>query len=227
MASAYVCWRRRPPATSPGRPSRSPAASRSSEGDAMTRTLPLSRPLRGSRCWWSATRRSGPDAGDAIRAGPDQMRDPPPDWSDIDERGDESFPATIRRAPTRARPSCLWCGQSTLVSPSAGTFAGGACSVPVRSKEAYPCPTTSPPRPSPAKARTPRRSPRRAADADPTLLRLAAARLAIEGISHQVDGGRFAAKVVAGQPDLFQADIFFGRARHHRRRFAVAPGRAG
>jgi starch synthase (maltosyl-transferring) len=62
--------------------------------------------------------------------------------------------------------------------------------------------------PSPAKARTPRRSPRRTADADPTLLRLAAARLAIEGISHQVDGGRFAAKVVVGQPDLFQADIF-------------------
>ncbi len=60
---------------------------------------------------------------------------------------------------------------------------------------------------SPANAGVLRQTPR-PADADPTLLRLAAARLAIEGISHQVDGGRFAAKVVAGQADLFQADIF-------------------
>lgn len=27
-------------------------------------------------------------------AGPEQMRDPPPAWSDIDERSDESFPAS-------------------------------------------------------------------------------------------------------------------------------------
>ncbi|TJZ90375.1 DUF3416 domain-containing protein [Paracoccus gahaiensis] len=37
---------------------------------------------------------------------------------------------------------------------------------------------------------------------------LAAERLAIEGVSIEVDGGRFAAKVVAGQPYEVEADIF-------------------
>ncbi len=40
------------------------------------------------------------------------------------------------------------------------------------------------------------------------LLTMAAARLVIEGISHEIDGGRFAAKVVSGQPEIFEADIF-------------------
>ncbi|KIX16467.1 MULTISPECIES: hypothetical protein [Paracoccus] len=62
----------------------------------MTRTLALVAALAGvALLVRSVARRSGPDAGDAIRpAGPDQMRDPPPDWSDVDERGDESFPAS-------------------------------------------------------------------------------------------------------------------------------------
>ncbi len=58
----------------------------------------------------------------------------------------------------------------------------------------------------PAKAARP--SSQKNGDVDPQLLKLASARLAIEGISHSVDGGRFAAKVVTGQPDLFQADVF-------------------
>lgn len=37
---------------------------------------------------------------------------------------------------------------------------------------------------------------------------LAAERLAIEGVSHEIDGGRFAAKVVAGRPFTLEADIF-------------------
>jgi starch synthase (maltosyl-transferring) len=40
------------------------------------------------------------------------------------------------------------------------------------------------------------------------LRELAAKRLAIEGISHEVDGGRFAGKAVAGEPVRFEADIF-------------------
>ena len=40
------------------------------------------------------------------------------------------------------------------------------------------------------------------------LLSLAADRLVIEGISHAVDGGRFAAKLVSGQPEVIEADIF-------------------
>jgi starch synthase (maltosyl-transferring) len=40
------------------------------------------------------------------------------------------------------------------------------------------------------------------------LLSLAAQRLAIEGISHEIDGGRFAAKAVAGWPETIEADIF-------------------
>ncbi|MFC7703575.1 alpha-1,4-glucan--maltose-1-phosphate maltosyltransferase [Plastorhodobacter daqingensis] len=43
---------------------------------------------------------------------------------------------------------------------------------------------------------------------DPTLHRLAADRLAIEGVSLEIDGGRFAAKVVAGRPVSIEADIF-------------------
>ncbi|MGP9805425.1 alpha-1,4-glucan--maltose-1-phosphate maltosyltransferase [Paracoccus sp. NSM] len=38
--------------------------------------------------------------------------------------------------------------------------------------------------------------------------RLAASRLAIEDISHIIDGGRFPAKAVAGQPEIVEADIF-------------------
>ncbi|WP_410216788.1 alpha-1,4-glucan--maltose-1-phosphate maltosyltransferase [Paracoccus sp. (in: a-proteobacteria)] len=42
-----------------------------------------------------------------------------------------------------------------------------------------------------------------------TLLRsLAAERLAIEGVSIEIDGGRFASKVVVGQPTTVEADIF-------------------
>lgn len=40
------------------------------------------------------------------------------------------------------------------------------------------------------------------------LSRLAASRLAIEGISHAIDGGRFPAKAIAGQPEIVEADIF-------------------
>ncbi|CAM3276765.1 alpha-1,4-glucan--maltose-1-phosphate maltosyltransferase [Paracoccus nototheniae] len=43
---------------------------------------------------------------------------------------------------------------------------------------------------------------------DPRLAALAADRLAIEGVSIEVDGGRFAAKVVAGQPATVEVDIF-------------------
>ena len=45
-------------------------------------------------------------------------------------------------------------------------------------------------------------------DAEARLIQLAQQRLAIEGISHEVDGGRFAAKAVAQQPEVFEADIF-------------------
>jgi len=40
------------------------------------------------------------------------------------------------------------------------------------------------------------------------MLMLASERLVIEGISHEIDGGRFAAKAVAGHPEVFLADIF-------------------
>lgn len=43
---------------------------------------------------------------------------------------------------------------------------------------------------------------------DERLFTLAAEPLVIEGISHEIDGGRFAAKIVAGQPEVFGADIF-------------------
>lgn len=40
-------------------------------------------------------RRSDKRAGPRIRvAGPSEMRDPPGRWSDVDERSDESFPAS-------------------------------------------------------------------------------------------------------------------------------------
>lgn len=34
------------------------------------------------------------DSGSARSAGPDAMRDPPSDWSRVDEASDESFPAS-------------------------------------------------------------------------------------------------------------------------------------
>lgn len=45
------------------------------------------------------TRRSHPRSETPIErkvrvAGPSEMRDPPPRWTDIDERSDESFPAS-------------------------------------------------------------------------------------------------------------------------------------
>ncbi len=43
---------------------------------------------------------------------------------------------------------------------------------------------------------------------DPALHGIAADRLAIEGVSIEIDGGRFAAKVVAGRPVKIEADIF-------------------
>ncbi len=74
---------------------------------------------------------------------------------------------------------------------------------------------------TPAKPRKPKTSPRpRAssktrqnplpapAESEAHLLHLARQRLAIEGISHQIDGGRFAAKAIATQPEQFAADIF-------------------
>ena len=55
---------------------------------------------------------------------------------------------------------------------------------------------------------------RRAAPTEPAaaplsgLDALAAERLAIEGVSHEIDGGRFPAKAVAGRPFTLEADIF-------------------
>ncbi len=43
---------------------------------------------------------------------------------------------------------------------------------------------------------------------NPDLSALAADRIAIEGVSPEIDGGRFPAKCVAGQPVLIEADIF-------------------
>ena len=43
---------------------------------------------------------------------------------------------------------------------------------------------------------------------DPRLAELSAHRIAIEGINIEIDGGRFPAKVVAGQPERIAADIF-------------------
>jgi hypothetical protein len=34
------------------------------------------------------------DSGAARSAGPDAMRDPPPDWDKVDQASDESFPAS-------------------------------------------------------------------------------------------------------------------------------------
>lgn len=45
-------------------------------------------------------------------------------------------------------------------------------------------------------------------DSDARLWALAAQRIAIEGVSIEIDGGRFPAKAVAGQPTLIEADIF-------------------
>lgn len=62
----------------------------------MTRALALLAILAGVVLLTGSTgRRPGPGAGRIVRAaGPDQMRDPPPDWTETDERGDESFPAS-------------------------------------------------------------------------------------------------------------------------------------
>ena len=46
------------------------------------------------------------------------------------------------------------------------------------------------------------------AGSDARLRALAAQRIAIEGVSIEIDGGRFPAKAVAGQPAAIQADIF-------------------
>lgn len=35
-----------------------------------------------------------PAGGEARPAGPESMRDPPPQWDAVDEAGDESFPAS-------------------------------------------------------------------------------------------------------------------------------------
>ncbi len=57
------------------------------------------------------------------------------------------------------------------------------------------------------------------------LMRLAEARIAIEGIDPMIDGGRFAAKAVAGWPMTIEADIFSDG--HEVIRAAVLTGRAG
>ncbi|GGF75861.1 alpha-1,4-glucan:maltose-1-phosphate maltosyltransferase [Paracoccus acridae] len=46
------------------------------------------------------------------------------------------------------------------------------------------------------------------AGSDTRLRALAAQRIAIEGVSIEIDGGRFPAKAVAGQPTVIEADIF-------------------
>ena len=56
-----------------------------------------------------------------------------------------------------------------------------------------------------------RSKPKPAAAATDRLAALAEARLAIEGVSIEIDGGRFPAKVVAGRPAR-------DRSRHLRRR---------
>ncbi|WP_412842030.1 alpha-1,4-glucan--maltose-1-phosphate maltosyltransferase [Cereibacter azotoformans] len=64
------------------------------------------------------------------------------------------------------------------------------------------------------------------AGADDRLMLLANARLAIEGVNLEIDGGRFPAKVVAGRPVAVEADIFcdghdsIDAAVLHRRRGA-------
>ena len=62
----------------------------------MNRNLALGMAVAGAALilFWTWPR-SGESSGRDIRAaGPDQMRDPPPDWSEMDERLDESFPAS-------------------------------------------------------------------------------------------------------------------------------------
>lgn len=62
----------------------------------MTRSLALLAALLAG-AWLIAPRRDRPrpGTGRVVRAaGPEQMRDPPPDWSDTDERADQSFPAS-------------------------------------------------------------------------------------------------------------------------------------
>lgn len=67
----------------------------------MTRALAL---LAGVVLLTGSTgRRPGPGAGRTVRAGgPDQMRDPPLDWTETDERADESFLPAIRPETTSA-----------------------------------------------------------------------------------------------------------------------------
>ncbi|MGM0584704.1 MAG: maltotransferase domain-containing protein [Pseudomonadota bacterium] len=60
---------------------------------------------------------------------------------------------------------------------------------------------------------------RQAPDAPAELTALAARRIAIEGVDPEIDGGRFAAKAVAGRPFVIEADIFCDG--HERIRAAV------
>ncbi|GLQ55561.1 alpha-1,4-glucan--maltose-1-phosphate maltosyltransferase [Devosia nitrariae] len=61
----------------------------------------------------------------------------------------------------------------------------------------------------PAKPKAPTTAPGSQETADlETLSHLAASRLAIEGISPEIDGGRFPAKTVVGTPFIVEADIF-------------------
>ena len=46
------------------------------------------------------------------------------------------------------------------------------------------------------------------AGADERLARLAESRIAVEGVSIEIDGGRFPAKVVQRRPAVIEADIF-------------------
>ena len=50
--------------------------------------------------------------------------------------------------------------------------------------------------------------PQAASESEKRLLQLARNRIAIEAISHEIDGGRFPAKAVAGRPTRIEADIF-------------------
>ncbi|WP_245894710.1 hypothetical protein [Paracoccus indicus] len=62
----------------------------------MTRTLALFAALAGAALLIRSSARHG-DVGARrpVRdAGPDQMRDPPREWTETDERMDESFPAS-------------------------------------------------------------------------------------------------------------------------------------
>lgn len=61
----------------------------------MIRTAALFLCLAGLALALSRRDAVGARSGRELRpAGPDQMRDPPPDWSATDERSDESFPAS-------------------------------------------------------------------------------------------------------------------------------------